>query len=443
MPEGTTKEVTMQVLRGIEYIHAMGISHRDLKPDNILIACKDPMVVKISDFGLAKMVANEETFLKTFCGTMLYLAPEVFPGYMTVLMDQANHDGPTKRKRAPNDDHAGRRVKGRQHRRPYNQAVDMWSLGCVVYALLCGSPPFEGKNQDEMCRLVVRGEFDTQRLKHYIGYDNEDCVDFIRRLLQVRPEMRMMETEAMRHPWIYTESSYESFMEYGEDEVRGVIYDDKGRAIAQDGGFMGMMQDDDDDEDSEEDAHPTPRPPRQTIVRDFVNKELKGSMSQVHLNNMDSPRRGVAPASGSSSPVSGEDAFDVAAHSANEFSQPQSTGLSVIDRDIGRGKPPILKFRGDSEVVPEGLSMFGGQFSPEINTNNLQAPPDISQVASSGALGRTPGPSASPDLEDAGNTSLNGAESRLNKLDLITANGTPSPYSLSFPTHHRHLHLPS
>lgn len=81
MEEHLVQEVTRQILRGVLYVHEMGVSHRDLKPDNILVSSEDPILVKLSDFGLAKVVRNEETFLKTFCGTMLYLAPEVFPSY--------------------------------------------------------------------------------------------------------------------------------------------------------------------------------------------------------------------------------------------------------------------------------------------------------------------------------------------------------------------------
>ena len=81
MEESLVKDVTRQVLLGIKYMHERGICHRDLKPDNILVVTEDPMIVKISDFGLAKMVRDEATFMKTFCGTMLYLAPEVFPAY--------------------------------------------------------------------------------------------------------------------------------------------------------------------------------------------------------------------------------------------------------------------------------------------------------------------------------------------------------------------------
>lgn len=98
MAEHTVQEVTRQILRGIAYVHGKNISHRDIKPDNILLVSEDPIEVKISDFGLAKMVRDEETFLKTFCGTMLYLAPEVFPRYHMVTLPVVPG---SKRKRDP------------------------------------------------------------------------------------------------------------------------------------------------------------------------------------------------------------------------------------------------------------------------------------------------------------------------------------------------------
>ncbi|RPA89895.1 kinase-like protein [Choiromyces venosus 120613-1] len=191
LPEPMVQEVSRQVLRGIEYVHSMGISHRDLKPDNILLACEDPIQVKISDFGLAKMVQNEDTFLKTFCGTMLFLAPEVFPGY-------AN----------------GRGVK---QRRRYNQAVDMWSFGCVIFMLLTGSAPFQGKNQDDMLRIILSGKFDMTPLEKRLGAHSYQAKDFIGRLLQVNPGRRMMEIEALRHPWL-ADGSDELSMEVQEED---------------------------------------------------------------------------------------------------------------------------------------------------------------------------------------------------------------------------------
>lgn len=81
MPEVMVKTVARQILHALDYLHRRKITHRDIKPDNILISSFDPLRVKLSDFGLSKVVNNQETFLKTFCGTLLYCAPEVYPEY--------------------------------------------------------------------------------------------------------------------------------------------------------------------------------------------------------------------------------------------------------------------------------------------------------------------------------------------------------------------------
>lgn len=80
LPETMVKTIARQVLRALQYLHSRRITHRDIKPDNILVASLDPVRVKLSDFGLSKVV-QEETFMKTFCGTLLYCAPEVYPEY--------------------------------------------------------------------------------------------------------------------------------------------------------------------------------------------------------------------------------------------------------------------------------------------------------------------------------------------------------------------------
>lgn len=80
IPEEMVRTVARQILHALHYLHQRKITHRDIKPDNILIASLDPLRVKLSDFGLSKVV-QEETFLKTFCGTLLYCAPEVYPDY--------------------------------------------------------------------------------------------------------------------------------------------------------------------------------------------------------------------------------------------------------------------------------------------------------------------------------------------------------------------------
>jgi len=84
MPEYQCRYVAHQMMNALSYLHSRKITHRDIKPDNILIASKDPLVVKLTDFGLSKVIPDDTTALITFCGTLLYCAPEVYPGYEKV-----------------------------------------------------------------------------------------------------------------------------------------------------------------------------------------------------------------------------------------------------------------------------------------------------------------------------------------------------------------------
>ncbi|KAI9825298.1 MAG: hypothetical protein M1832_001332 [Thelocarpon impressellum] len=190
LPEGTVKEVARQTLLALEYLHRRKITHRDIKPDNLLIVREDPIEIKLSDFGLSKVIESQESMLKTFCGTLLYCAPEVFSRYPEYVKDAYN---PAKRRRPG-------RKSGQPHH--YNQACDMWSFAAVLFMALTGKGPYtaESGDKDFMLDKIMTTELDVGPLRRR-GV-SEEGVRFLRRLLNVRPELRPLELECLRDPWL-------------------------------------------------------------------------------------------------------------------------------------------------------------------------------------------------------------------------------------------------
>lgn len=173
--EEATQIITKQILEGIAYVHKMGISHRDLKPDNILIMQDDPILVKITDFGLAK-ISDNSSVMKTFCGTLAYVAPEVITG---------KYDS---------------QMTSKAERNHYSSLVDIWSLGCLVYVLLTSHLPFNGKTQNLMFQKIKSGEYHEEPLKTY--NITAEGREFLSGCLQVNPKLRWTAEEALKHPWI-------------------------------------------------------------------------------------------------------------------------------------------------------------------------------------------------------------------------------------------------
>ncbi|OJT11418.1 hypothetical protein TRAPUB_12062 [Trametes pubescens] len=177
--EPEAQHLTYQMCDALAYVHGQGIAHRDLKPENVLLTDDQPPMVKVADFGLAKVV-DSMTMLRTMCGTPVYLAPEV--------VNQAPNEG-------------------------YDQVVDSWSVGVIVFSMLTMSTPFgeEDTSADVQARVASR-EVQWGLLQQF-GV-SKNGVDFIRRLLEYDPSQRMTLSDARRHPWLIRESDLHQDTEY-------------------------------------------------------------------------------------------------------------------------------------------------------------------------------------------------------------------------------------
>ncbi|KAL3313899.1 Checkpoint kinase 2 [Cichlidogyrus casuarinus] len=166
--EELAKFYALQMVHSIKYLHDNGITHRDLKPENILLLTNDQeTLIKVADFGLSKLV-NENTFLKTFCGTPNYLAPEV--------LQSAGSAG-------------------------YTCAIDVWSLGVIIYICLVGYPPFTEERTDMTMRnQILKGSYDFP--DDFWSGISPAAIDLIKRMLTVDPNQRITLNEALNHPWL-------------------------------------------------------------------------------------------------------------------------------------------------------------------------------------------------------------------------------------------------
>merc|ERR1711971_194828 len=157
----------MGMIGGILYMHKNGVCHRDLKPENFLFQFKKPKpleqnVLKLIDFGLSCYFEPGDRF-KTKAGTPYYVAPQVL-------------------------------------RADYNESSDLWSVGVIMYVILCGYPPFYAETDAEVLELVKRGDFQFDRDDW--ANISIDARDLIKNLLHKSESKRYTAEMALRHQWI-------------------------------------------------------------------------------------------------------------------------------------------------------------------------------------------------------------------------------------------------
>jgi len=161
--ERDAANIVRQILQAVRYLHKEGIVHRDLKPENLLSAGEgESEVVKVADFGFAKNFGEEK--LVTSCGSPGYVAPEV-------LTDDT-----------------------------YTNAVDMWSVGVIIYILLSGYPPFYDESPPKIFKKITEAKYDFD---DPVWEDISDLAkDLIKKLLIKDPNERLSAKKCLKHPWI-------------------------------------------------------------------------------------------------------------------------------------------------------------------------------------------------------------------------------------------------
>ena len=137
-----------QLLSAVAYCHAKKIVHRDLKPENLLIVKPNTYDIKVIDFGLSRSFESNQSMYARM-GTPFYIAPEVL-------------------------------------KKKYNEKCDVWSCGVILYILLSGNPPFNGKNDQQIYDNIALGYVSFQGVE-WKNVSNEAKI-FIKKLLQVQPE---------------------------------------------------------------------------------------------------------------------------------------------------------------------------------------------------------------------------------------------------------------
>ncbi|KAK1395342.1 Protein kinase domain-containing protein [Heracleum sosnowskyi] len=159
--ESEARSVMVPLMEAIAHCHRLGVVHRDLKPDNVLF--DEWNRLKLADFGSAECVRENE-LLSGVVGTPYYVAPEVLSG------------------------------------RNYNEKVDVWSAGVILYVMLTGVAPFYGNSATEIFDAVLRANLRFPA--RYFHSVSPAVKDLLRRMLCKDASRRFSAEQVLGHPWM-------------------------------------------------------------------------------------------------------------------------------------------------------------------------------------------------------------------------------------------------
>ncbi|OMJ94961.1 hypothetical protein SteCoe_1824 [Stentor coeruleus] len=176
LTEDECRGIFYQVIEAVKSCHSMGIIHRDIKLDNILLT-SDYMDIKLCDFGVSRFAKAGEK-VNEQCGTPAYLAPEIIAdlGY-----------------------------------EPFY--VDIWSMGVLLYAMLSASVPFKAKNMPDLHKVILRGKYEIPE------YFSLEVTDLLSKMLIPVPQMRISLEDMKLHAW-FNGFVPESFLDLNFDMAR-------------------------------------------------------------------------------------------------------------------------------------------------------------------------------------------------------------------------------
>ncbi|KAK2835098.1 hypothetical protein Q5P01_015582 [Channa striata] len=181
--ERDAAHVIKQILEAVAYLHENGVVHRDLKPENLLYADLSlDAPLKIADFGLSKIIDDQVT-MKTVCGTPGYCAPEILRG------------------------------------NAYGPEVDMWSVGVILYILLCGFEPFFDPRGDQyMYSRILNCDYEF--VSPWWDEVSLNAKDLVSKLIVLDPHKRLSVREALQHPWVLGKAARFSHMDTAQRKLQ-------------------------------------------------------------------------------------------------------------------------------------------------------------------------------------------------------------------------------
>uniref|UniRef100_A0AAQ4PB05 Calcium/calmodulin-dependent protein kinase type IV n=1 Tax=Gasterosteus aculeatus aculeatus TaxID=481459 RepID=A0AAQ4PB05_GASAC len=181
--ERDAAHVIKQILEAVAYLYENGVVHRDLKPENLLYADLSlDAPLKIADFGLSKIIDDQVT-MKTVCGTPGYCAPEILRG------------------------------------NAYGPEVDMWSVGVILYILLCGFEPFFDPRGDQyMYSRILNCDYEF--VSPWWDDVSLNAKDLVSKLIVLDPPKRLSVREALQHPWVLGKAARFSHMDTAQRKLQ-------------------------------------------------------------------------------------------------------------------------------------------------------------------------------------------------------------------------------